>query len=63
MSRISYIGLKLKINEKVKDNFISQFIQKLPTYSNDEYKLTFQTRNFNVLRIIGGIGATAYTYN
>ena len=63
MSRISYIGLKLKINEKVKDNFVSQFIEKLPTYSNDEYKLTFQTRNFNVLRIIGGIGATAYTYN
>lgn len=63
MSRISYIGLKLKINEKVKDNFISQFIEKLQTYSNDEYKLTFQTRNFNVLRIIGGIGATAYTYN
>ena len=63
MSRISYIGLKLKINDKIKDNFISQFIEELPTYSNDEYKLIFQTRNFNVLRIIGGIGATAYTYN
>lgn len=63
MSRISYIGLKLKINEKIKDNFISQFIEKIPIYMNDEYKLTFQTRNFNVLRIIGGIGATAYTYN
>lgn len=63
MSRISYIGLKLKINDKIKDNFISQFIEELPTYSSDEYKLIFQTRNFNVLRIIGGIGATAYTYN
>ena len=63
MSRISYIGLKLKINEKVKDNFIEQFIEKIPTNLNDEYRLTFQTRNYNVLRIIGGIGATAYTYN
>ena len=63
MSRISYIGLKLKINKKTEDKFISQFITELSPYSNDEYKLIFQTRNFNVLRIIGGIGATAYTYN
>ncbi len=63
MSRISYIGLKLKINEKSEDNFINKFINKIPIYSKDEYKLIFQTRNFNVLRIIGGIGATAYTYN
>lgn len=63
MSRISYIGLKLKINDRIKDNFINQFIEKSPTYSNDEYELIFQTKNFNVLRLIGGIGATAYTYN
>lgn len=63
MSRISYIGLKLKINEKSEDNFINKFFNKIPIYSKDEYKLIFQTRNFNVLRIIGGIGATAYTYN
>lgn len=63
MSRISYIGLKLKINEKIQDGFFNKFIDELPAYSNDEYKLTFQARNFNVLRIIGGIGATAYTYN
>jgi len=69
MSRISYIGLKLKINDKINDKFISEFINgtsilsSISTGSDDEYKLTFQTRNFNVLRIIGGIGATAYTYN
>lgn len=63
MSRISYIGLKLKINDRIKDNFINQFIEKSPTHSNDEYELIFQTKNFNVLRLIGGIGATAYTYN
>lgn len=63
MSRISYIGLKLKINEKIEDNFVKQFIDQSSVISTDEYKLTFQTRNFNVLRIIGGIGATAYTYN
>lgn len=62
MSRISYIGLKLKINNKVNDNFISSFIED-NLINTEEYKLTFQTRNFNVLRIIGGIGATAYTYN
>lgn len=65
MSRISYIGLKLKINEKFNNDFINEFIDqdKDKTYFNEEYKLVFQTRNFNVLRIIGGIGATAYTYN
>jgi hypothetical protein len=67
MSRISYIGLKLKINDKINDKFNSEFINPISvstsTSVDDEYKLTFQTRNFNVLRIIGGIGATAYTYN
>lgn len=63
MSRISYIGLKLKINNKLKDDFISQYIEEEPRYFEREYKLVFQARNFNVLRLIGGIGATAYTYN
>lgn len=62
MSRISYIGLKLKINNKINDDFLKDFIEE-NIINNDEYKLIFQTRNFNVLRIIGGIGATAYTYN
>ncbi len=62
MSRISYIGLRLKINEKINDSFMSNFIQSSENV-DDEYKLIFQTRNFNVLRIVGGIGATAYTYN
>lgn len=63
MSRISYIGLKLKINERLNDKFINEFLGIKNLNINDQYKLTFQTRNFNVLRIIGGIGATAYTYN
>ena len=60
MSRISFIGLKLKINEIYKDPIIEISLNK-----NDikyDYKLIFQTRNYNVLRLIGGIGATAYTY-
>ena len=61
-SRISYIGLKLKINNKLEDNFLKQFVDNYNIFLDDEYKLIFQTRNFNVLRIIGGIGATAYTY-
>ena len=63
MSRISYIGLKLKINEKLYDKFIEKFLENTINDQGDVYKLIFQTRNFNVLRIIGGIGATAYTYN
>ena len=64
MSRISFIGLKLKINKKHDDSFINNIIGKeISPDTNDEYKLIFQTRNYNVLRIIGGIGATAYTYN
>ena len=62
MSRISYIGLKLKINNKVDDSFVKKYLEN-NSIIEEEYKLIFQTRNFNVLRIIGGIGATAYTYN
>ena len=58
MSRISLITLKLKINEK--KNGIYDDLKSFPILKN--YKLIFQTRNFNILRIIGGIGATAYTY-
>lgn len=82
MSRISYIGLKLKINDKTIDNYENLFSPTINSNSNtnsnvisnanansnigsgeiSDYKFIFQTRNYNVLRIIGGIGATAYTY-
>jgi hypothetical protein len=62
MSRISFIGLKNKINEEVLSKFLAIFL-KQKNNQNNKYKLIFQTRNYNVLRIIGGIGATAYTYN
>lgn len=60
MSRISSIGLKLKINDKESNVYENFFVKSVPRTSS--YKLVFQTRNFNILRIIGGIGATAYTY-
>ena len=60
MSRITSVSLKLKINEKKNNLYIDTFSKSIPEISN--YKLVFQTRNFNILRIIGGIGATAYTY-
>lgn len=60
MSRISFIALKLKINDKIIDNFENLFSNIVQNKS--EYKLIFQTRNFNILRLIGGVGATAYTY-
>ena len=64
MSRISFIGLKLKINEKKNDPLESTLYTNEINYLkiDEEYELIFQTRNYNVLRIIGGIGATAYTY-
>lgn len=68
MSRISYIGLKLKIINKPINPIKELFSNDIDEFNNsqinnaDEYKLIFQTRNFNVLRFIGGIGATAYTY-
>jgi hypothetical protein len=60
MSRISSISLKLKIGEKINSIYTNFFLKTPPKIPN--YKLIFQTRNFNILRIIGGIGATAYTY-
>jgi len=63
MSRISFIGLKNKINSNIISNNIQFFLKEYNKNHESKYKLIFQTRNFNVLRIIGGIGATAYTYN
>ncbi len=60
MSRISSIALKLKINDKITSAYAKIFEKSSQKLIN--YKLIFQTRNFNILRIIGGIGATAYTY-
>jgi hypothetical protein len=60
MSRISLITLKLKIRDKKISKYADFFSKSPPIIS--KYKLVFQTRNFNILRIIGGIGATAYTY-
>ena len=67
MSRISFIALKLKINNRQTLNQFESEFQTLNVNLNapesvDEYKLIFQIRNYNVLRLIGGIGATAYTY-
>ena len=60
MSRISSIILKLKINEKIIGQYDDYFSKSPEKMSN--YKFIFQTRNFNILRVIGGICATAYTY-
>ena len=60
MSRISFIVLKLRIHDKMSDDYENKFSKRIKTTS--DYKLIFQTRNYNILRIVGGIGATAYTY-
>ena len=59
-SRISFFGLQIKINKQKYDTLYELFnpIQ----YPTETYELIFQIRNYNVLRLIGGIGATAYTY-
>lgn len=60
MSRISSIGLKLKINPK-RNNLINNLLLTINDIP-ENYKLILEVRNYNVLRLIGGIGATAYTY-
>jgi len=63
MSRISFIGLKLKINNKLPLSWLENLnINNQISVLEDEYRLIFQTRNYNIMRLIGGIGATAYTY-
>lgn len=63
MSRISIIGLKLKINEFGRDELENLSLDNSnKTNIFDEYKVIYQIRNYNILRLIGGIGATAYTY-
>ena len=61
MSRISFIGLKLKINNFSSDVLEDLLVDKQSNIT-PQYRLIFQTTNYNVLRLIGGIGATAYTY-
>lgn len=60
VSRISSINLVLGINNKIQNKYDDLFNKNI--ISDTKYKLVFQTRNFNVLRFIGGIGAMAYTY-
>lgn len=52
LSRIPNFSIKLNINNNLKNENNNQ----------NEYKLIVQATNFNVLRFIGGIAATAYTY-
>ena len=62
-SRIPYFSIKLKLNNNTinttKNNILFNFTNKQP---NIQYKLVVQAVNYNVLRFIGGIAATAYTY-
>ncbi len=57
------INLALKTNDEISlTGGITNVIDNKFIYTNIKFKLVVQTTNFNVLRIIGGIGATAYTY-
>lgn len=61
LGKINYIIFKLNINKFITTNTLNSNgdieLSNIPNYS-----LIVQTRNYNVLRLIGGIGATAYTY-
>ncbi len=72
LSRIPSFSLKVKLNpiinlqsitsnSNVKVNTTSRLLNS-QVLSSNEYKLVVQTTNYNVLRFIGGIAATAYTY-
>jgi hypothetical protein len=71
LSRIPSYMLKIKINESIdisKDSNLNyNSVNNLETVkilnnNNSNYKLIVQVNNYNVLRLIGGIGALAYTY-
>ncbi len=71
MSRIPSFILRIKTSELLaknsKDKLQYQNSNDLSTVKfvntlGEKYRLVIQTTNFNVLRLIGGIGAVAYTY-
>lgn len=73
LSRIPSFIIKIKINDifnnealnvnKLNYNIINDIEgSKLINNTDINYKLVIQVTNFNVLRLIGGIGALAYTY-
>ena len=73
LSRIPNFLLKLKINSEIDSILLNNqnntdSIYRDKTYLNkiynnmNQYKLIVQVTNYNVLRFIGGIAATAYTY-
>ena len=72
LSRIPSYILRVKVNDLI-DTEVSNQNQNYNTINNFDstiiannnsptYKLIVQVTNFNVLRLIGGIGALAYTY-
>jgi hypothetical protein len=72
LSRIPSFHIKVKFNEEVikfitENNFLSNNVSNISnktknSVSDIKFKLVVQVNNFNVLRLIGGIGATAYSY-
>jgi hypothetical protein len=71
LSRIPSFIIRIKVSELLKqmNQDKIQYQQsndfnatKLINTLGDKYKLVIETTNFNVLRLIGGIGALAYTY-
>ncbi len=69
LSRIPSFILKVKVSDylELSNNLNYTIINNLDTsklINNDtnNYKLVIQTTNYNVLRLIGGIAALAYTY-
>jgi hypothetical protein len=57
------INLALKTNDEISlTGGITNVVDNKFIYTNIKFRLVVQVTNFNVLRIIGGIGATAYSY-
>lgn len=60
LSKISSFKLQTIVKPFENDNYFNLFNSNYK--KTNSLKLIVQIRNFNVLRLIGGIGATAYTY-
>lgn len=64
-SKITFFGMEFKYNPLPQDLLMEKLgvrTQSQPGDASNKYELIVQLRNYNILRLFGGIGATAFTY-
>lgn len=61
-SKITFFGMAFKYNPLPQDLLMNKLGVRDGGLSGNKYELVVQLRNYNILRLFGGIGATAFTY-